>query len=1077
MSDKLVPVAPDSTKRPPVPFGTRITTAEKPTKILLKNKRIVKPGPVEKTLDSIAKEPSKSETVDSPKMASSIKLGSHDDSTLQNATVESKAAVSSPSNLAYQEADHANHLAKLCQEKSVDKLENGLQIGIQLLKELMPAVRDLNSPTGNHHLKTIESLLQADKPTRTVVGVVGVTGAGKSSTLNAVLNESQLLPTNCMRACTASVTELSFNYSTEPEKKYRAEVEFISPQDWATELELLWDDVVDPNGKISREATAKDGDASIAFHKVKAVYPGFEDNDLSACDPKTLAREPAVLQLLGTTKKIQTKTAAELVAQLRTYVDSKQERDGNVALMAAWPLVKVVRIYTKADALATGAVLVDLPGVLDSNAARAAVAAKYMKECSGLWVVAPISRAIDDKSAKTLMGNAFKQQLKFDGMFGEVTFICSKTDDISYDEAVESLELKETVQEKSDLIEKLQKQSHCAEEGLEQLSMQYETLNRNKTTKQRELNTWNRLSASFNRGLVVYPPPPEVTPKKRKNPTRQTRGRKSSAMGVIRDLPESEDELENDESIDIDIEPLTRTDIDQKIASLKEALVQLSQDKENVKKRHQVLAKKIKDTPKLETELRNEIAALCLKGRNDYSRKAIQQDFAAGIKEVDEEALVEQDESSFNPEVDFRDYAKVASSLPVFCVSSRAYQHLCGRKKLDTFNNLGFCCKEDTEIPQLVKHAQGMTETFKVGHCRRFMNDLLQIVESMTMWTTPREANMQNTDEEQRLIHDVLNRELETFKTAFATAIDTCVTALQGHFLDVVISALDAKIPTASSAAVDVCRAWGAPKSEGGMVWATFRATIKYMGSFHGKAGPRNFNHELLEPIMAPLASAWEETFRRRVPDTIKMLVASVQTALRTLHAQVTNANNLPVPTQDLAFLGRQLLRHSTKVSGIPDILNKDINEAQREANRQLEPAIVRGMQDGYRQALEEHGTGCYMRMKNIMASHVEGARHVMFEQAKKTVQDHLVALSDKIHGNLNDVATEINAMIVFDYSTALLGKRADRLNGIAGILASVDKRFAPAYEATPATVKTMKVTGSPAQQPIAEDVVPKTEH
>lgn len=39
-----------------------------------------------------------------------------------------------------------------------------------------------------------------------------------------------------------------------------------------------------------------------------------------------------------------------------------------------WPLVRVVRIYTKAPALSTGATLVDLPGIFDSNAARVAVA-------------------------------------------------------------------------------------------------------------------------------------------------------------------------------------------------------------------------------------------------------------------------------------------------------------------------------------------------------------------------------------------------------------------------------------------------------------------------------------------------------------------------------------------------------------------------------------------------------------------------------------------------------------------------------------------------------------------------------
>lgn len=53
--------------------------------------------------------------------------------------------------------------------------------------------------------------------------------------------------------------------------------------------------------------------------------------------------------------------------------------------MEFWPLIKVVRIYTKAEALSTGAVIVDLPGVHDSNAARAAVAQGSLKQCTGMY--------------------------------------------------------------------------------------------------------------------------------------------------------------------------------------------------------------------------------------------------------------------------------------------------------------------------------------------------------------------------------------------------------------------------------------------------------------------------------------------------------------------------------------------------------------------------------------------------------------------------------------------------------------------------------------------------------------------
>jgi len=52
-------------------------------------------------------------------------------------------------------------------------------------------------------------------------------------------------------------------------------------------------------------------------------------------------------------------------------------------------------------------------------------------DCTGLWIVAPITRAVDDKTAHTLLGQTFRRQLLMDGGFASVSFICSKSDDIS----------------------------------------------------------------------------------------------------------------------------------------------------------------------------------------------------------------------------------------------------------------------------------------------------------------------------------------------------------------------------------------------------------------------------------------------------------------------------------------------------------------------------------------------------------------------------------------------------------------------------------------------------------------------
>jgi hypothetical protein len=66
------------------------------------------------------------------------------------------------------------------------------------------------------------------------------------------------------------------------------------------------------------------------------------------------------------------------------------------------------------------------------------------------------------------------------------------------------------------------------------------------------------------------------------------------------------------------------------------------------------------------------------------------------------ENAMEEDEENFNPEEELRDYDEVAKSLPVFCVSSRAYQKLCGRLQKDE-KVPGFKTPEETEVSRLIQ--------------------------------------------------------------------------------------------------------------------------------------------------------------------------------------------------------------------------------------------------------------------------------------------------------------------------------------------------------------------------------------
>lgn len=173
-------------------------------------------------------------------------------------------------------------------------------------------------------------------------------------------------------------------------------------------------------------------EAGIAYAKIKAVYPDLTHEMIVKSKVEQLAKRERVKTVLGTTREIACSNARDLYASLQKYLDSKdkdtkggprKEKD-----MAYWPLIKVVKVYTRASALETGVCIVDLPGIHDANAARSAVARKYMAECSGVWIAAPIKRAVDDEAARKLLGMSSRLQMKLDGIYSSQYHPCSATD-------------------------------------------------------------------------------------------------------------------------------------------------------------------------------------------------------------------------------------------------------------------------------------------------------------------------------------------------------------------------------------------------------------------------------------------------------------------------------------------------------------------------------------------------------------------------------------------------------------------------------------------------------------------------
>eukprot|EP00854_Cymbomonas_tetramitiformis_P018559 gene18559-22158_t len=246
-----------------------------------------------------------------------------------------------------------------------------------------------------------DSLLSlTDEPVaQTRIGLLGGTGAGKSSMINCALEEEALLPTSGCRACTACVIELAYRDSSE----YFAEVVFATEAQWRAEL----DDVVTEVADGSRPTAA----TCPALAKLECLFGSSAVREvLERPGPVTAAalaelKGPGT-ELLGKVVGLQCSDGAAFGAELARYVDSGS---GGAEEGQLWPLVHVVRLKHAWRLLEHGAVLVDLPGVQDANSARGAAAFKYKEQCHVLWVVADITRAVDDGTAQDLLAEEFKR--------------------------------------------------------------------------------------------------------------------------------------------------------------------------------------------------------------------------------------------------------------------------------------------------------------------------------------------------------------------------------------------------------------------------------------------------------------------------------------------------------------------------------------------------------------------------------------------------------------------------------------------------------------------------------------------
>ena len=799
-----------------------------------------------------------------------------------------------------------------------------------------------------------------------ILGVLGNTGVGKSSLLNALLDEASVLPTSGSRGCTATVVELRYNAglngANENDTKvdvYKGEIEFITCGEWLAELKILVDECSNQIGQVyAREPDPQSGgEAAAAWSKIDQVYgrgtmsrykgdpservlirlsndfrvkqlltpndgTSHLHNVIPVQEGEVMSGSSSATALLGNFEEMSTRMKRlkkRWAMAFRSKINSYVYRKGNGSEPQTWPLIRKVVLYGPWSCLSSGACLVDLPGVRDANAARAKVSQDYLQNCNKIWIVAPIKRAVDDGTAKELMGEQFKRRLLMDGNYGNVCFICTQTDDC---------ESTEIMRDHADVA----------------------------------INTEGRWEKMNNILNFI--------------------GKLEKKIG---DLREAEEDLKNDyeyrKHLYEDIDDQSDLDTEHTVKQFREESVKALRKLEQWRDENSVSIIEMQEQCQLE---QRELKTLCAIVRNEYSTKCLQDDFKEGLK-----ALYRRNDEGENSGPDT--VLPEEFEMDVHCISSNDYLKINHIKPQSDGPPSTFSRAEDTQIPRLRRFVHKTTARSRKAFARNFVRHVSDLLDRVKLLAIDADIGsgkalrcMRIFERKVTDIGDSIRPLMEQFSNNMKAKVDS---SLQ--------PALKIGAKKGISAAMPICESWGSKnrrtrhvrdRNNNGLYYATYQATARRQGTFtSASAGAIDLNQELCDPMEKEFSVEWQ----RIMDSALRVHLAECENQVHRICSSVNEAIAYEFAKEGIDkarvtnISGTAMRGCTNAVNSAFQQMRRNAVETQRNLNRSLLPTVQAQMADSFTNALNvERGAGTFNRMKNAMQTTTQKKVTIMFDES-----------------------------------------------------------------------------------------------
>ncbi|XP_047407529.1 nuclear GTPase SLIP-GC [Sciurus carolinensis] len=348
--------------------------------------------------------------------------------------------------------------AEQCALKEYEKLESRTRrvLSNTYQKLLQCVFLDDSIPNGVKYLiNRLLALIEKPSVDPIYIGLFGSTGAGKSSLINAIIQQAMFLPVSGESICTSCIVQVSSGCC----EQYEAKIYLLSDQEWKEELKNLTKLLHRTEVPGGEAVDPWDGDGAVeeAVQKLQVVYGAGAERkdyeDLLRAKPKGKIPTSRVITLKA-------EEAGELSVKLDPYIRTQgRDEDQEAAEIRIWPLIKHVEVTLPRSALIPeGVVLVDIPGTGDFNSKRDEVWKKTIDKCSAIWVISDIERVSGGRAHEDLLNESIKACQR--GFCRDVALVVTKTDKLHLPEYLRERKLgnqavqsqREAVLERNEII-------------------------------------------------------------------------------------------------------------------------------------------------------------------------------------------------------------------------------------------------------------------------------------------------------------------------------------------------------------------------------------------------------------------------------------------------------------------------------------------------------------------------------------------------------------------------------------------------------------------------------------------------